>query len=574
MSRPTPRRRTARWRLIATALTAGLLLPGAVVSMPAYADSETLNPLDQSTQFDEDLPVLEDSLVEGYQRDAGGSARTDASGSRSAAAALKHLGPCKQDFIDVAPGSAFYPHVTWMACDGLTNGYQDHSFGVSKEINRGEAALMIYRMSGEKHDAGTERDFKDVKPVKGEEEFTAISWMAEQEIVHGYDDGTFRPDRSISRGELASYLFRYAGDEDYVAPAESAFKDVPTTLGTYPEISWMHEHRMVKGYVDGTFRPTRNVTRGETSKYLYGLETLLHGTPAPPATAPKPAPEPEPEPEPQPDPEPEIPLAYRYVVIADDGLNVRSGAGANYGKVASLARNTKVVWTGRSKSVSGATWREITVRSVKGWVHGGYLMRDFEAGNAKSALSKTGTVRVPKEKWPGVTELNATWEAQPNGYWCGPASVVIALDAFGINTNQTAMAEQAQTDRDGTWLHQVARLMDYHAPASVRYEVTTIPGSSQKASYDQRIRFRDDMVRSIKAGVPGLVNIAATPGEQAPLHRAKTGGRFTLRHHMPVTGYDANTNRLLVLDPWTRPFWVDAYQLADMTVTRGYASLK
>lgn len=564
MSRSIPRRRTARWRLLATALTAGLLIPGAVVATPAYADSETLNPLDQSTQFDEDQPVLDDSVLEGLQRDAGTSAGTDASGSRSATAAPQHLGPCKQDFIDVPPNSTFYTHVTWLACAGLSKGYADHSFGVRKEINRGEAALMIYRMSGEQHDAGTTRDFKDVEPVKGAEEFTAISWMAEQGIVHGYDDGTFRPDRSISRGELASYLFRFAGDEDYEAPAEPVFKDVPASLGTYPDISWMYENKMVKGYVDGTFRPTRNVTRGETSKYLYGLETLRNGTPAPPTTAPKPAPE----------PEPEIPLAYRYVVIADDGLNVRSGAGVNYPKVASLARNTKVVWTGRSKAVSGATWREITVNSVKGWVHGGYLMRDFEAGSAKSSLSKTGSVRVPKEKWPGVTELNATWQAQPNGYWCGPASVVIGLGAFGISTTQKAMAEQAQTDLDGTWLHQVARLMDYHSPASVRYEVTTIPGSSQRASYDQRIRFRDDMVRSVKAGVPGLVNIAATPGEQAPLHREKTGGRYTLRHHMPVTGYDANTNRLLVLDPWTRPFWVDAYQLADMTVTRGYASLK
>ncbi|MGO1885436.1 MAG: hypothetical protein ACTH3G_08755, partial [Citricoccus sp.] len=76
MSRSIPRRRTARWRLLATALTAGLLIPGAVVATPAYADSETLNPLDQSTQFDEDQPVLQDSVLEGLQRDAGTSAGT------------------------------------------------------------------------------------------------------------------------------------------------------------------------------------------------------------------------------------------------------------------------------------------------------------------------------------------------------------------------------------------------------------------------------------------------------------------------------------------------------------------
>ncbi len=572
MSRSTPGRRTTRWRLFATALTAGLLLPGAVVTAPAHADSEHLTPLDQSTQFDDSLPVLDDAVVEGLHRGSGDVAGPDALETPSATATATHLGPCKQDFIDVAPGSTFYVHVTWMACAGLTNGYADHSFGVRKDINRGEAALMLYRVSGETHDAGTTQDFSDVPAIRGEEGFTAISWLEAEGIVHGYSDGTFRPDRSISRGELASYLFRYWDDGTYEPPAQPVFEDVPATLGTYPEISWMHENEMVKGYSDGTFRPRQDVTRGETAKYLYGLETLRNGTPAPPATDPLPAPKPEPEPDP--DPEPEIPLEYRYVVIADDGLNVRTGAGTQYAKIASLVRNTKVVWTGRTRSAGGVTWREITTSSVKGWVHGGYLIRDFEAGSAKSSLSKTGRVRVPTTDSSGVTTIPVDWEAQPNGYWCGPASVVIALSGFGIDTTQTAMAEQAQTDREGTWLHQVARLADLHSPAGVRYEVTTITRNSQEASYSQRIRFRDDMVRSIKAGVPGLVNIAATPNEQAPEHLARTRGNYTLRHHMPVVGYDQRSNRLLVSDPWTRPFWVNAYDLADMTVSRGYATLR
>ncbi|MGD6980879.1 MULTISPECIES: C39 family peptidase [Citricoccus] len=266
-----------------------------------------------------------------------------------------------------------------------------------------------------------------------------------------------------------------------------------------------------------------------------------------------------------------IPLAYRYVVIADDGLNVRKNAGATHPKVTSLRRNAKVVITGRSKAVSGATWREITAGKHRGWVHGGYIMKDFEKGNAKSALARTGTLRKPTTR-KGVTVLDTTWAAQPNGYWCGPASIKIALGAFGIKTTQTAMAKQAQTDREGTWLHQVARVMDYNAPASVRYKVTPIHG--QDAGYADQVRIRENVRRSIKAGVPVLVNIAATPAEQPPIQRQKTRGRFTLRHHMPIVGYNQNNNKVLVQDPWTKPFWIDLYRLADMAGTRGYASMR
>jgi hypothetical protein len=574
VSRHAPARGENRRRILATALSLGLLLPGVAMAAPAAADSEILSPLDQADQFDETLPVLDESVLQSLQGlDAAGPSAggTERSARNAAPAATAHLGPCAQDFIDAPPRSTYYTHITWMACAGLTTGYQDNSFGVRRQINRGEAALMLYRLSGDEHDAGSGSDFTDVTPVGGGEEFTAISWMADQGIVHGYHDGTFRPDRPISRGELASYLFRYAGDEDFVAPARAVFSDVPVTAGAYRDISWLVAHKMVNGYSDRTFRPTRSVTRGETAKYLYGLEVLVNGRPAPPAIAPKPAPKPQPTPQPQPAPAPEVPLAYRYVVIADDGLNVRKGPGTQHAKVTSLLRNTKVVITGRSQVAGGATWREITVGKHRGWVHGGYIIKDFELGNAKSSLARTGTLRKPTTR-NGVTVLDTTWQAQPNGYWCGPASIKIALEAFGLKTTQNAMAKEAQTDREGTWLHQVARVLDYNAPTSVRYSVTTIRG--QDSTREDRIRIREDLKRSIRAGVPAVVNIAATPGEQPPLQRQKTGGKFTLRHHMPVVGYNENNNTVLVQDPWTKPFWISVYQLADMAGTRGYASLK
>ena len=67
MSRHARARGKNRRRILATALSLGLLLPGVAMAAPAAADSEILNPLDQANQFDETLPVLDESVLQSLQ---------------------------------------------------------------------------------------------------------------------------------------------------------------------------------------------------------------------------------------------------------------------------------------------------------------------------------------------------------------------------------------------------------------------------------------------------------------------------------------------------------------------------
>lgn len=199
---------------------------------------------------------------------------------------IENNAPCVNDFTDAPPGASFYESITWMACEGLTNGYSDGSFGKGKPITRGEVAAFLYRYSGDDHNAGNKRDFTDVNP--GGSHFEAISWMDEKGYTNGYSDGSYGINKDISRGELAAFIYRFAGDETFKAPAKSPFKDMTPKSSFYEPITWLSSTGIVAGYVDGTFKSSRSVTRGETSKYFYGLETHLHGKPAPPAVQPKP----------------------------------------------------------------------------------------------------------------------------------------------------------------------------------------------------------------------------------------------------------------------------------------------
>ncbi len=180
------------------------------------------------------------------------------------------------DFTDVQPGTTFYTAITWLRCEAISTGYSDGSYRTGQAITRGEAAQLLYRYSGDTHAAGTQRDFSDVPA--GASAFTAVSWMKAKGYTTGYADGTFGVDRPITRGELAAFLYRMSG-EKASAPATSPFTDLDARDTFYAPATWFKATGLIAGYADGSFRPDQDVTRGETAKFLYAVESRTHGTP-------------------------------------------------------------------------------------------------------------------------------------------------------------------------------------------------------------------------------------------------------------------------------------------------------
>lgn len=184
--------------------------------------------------------------------------------------------PCTKTFTDVEPGQTFYESITWMACEGLTNGYFDGSFGKSHEITRGEVASLLYRMSGDTHDAGEDMDFWDVPTTSAH--FESVSWMKAQGLSNGYSNGSFGRYKPISRGELAAFLYRFAeADSQFPAPEWAPFTDMTGMQDRffYKPAAWVKSTGLIGGYSDGSFRADRMVTRGETSKFLYAMDSVL-----------------------------------------------------------------------------------------------------------------------------------------------------------------------------------------------------------------------------------------------------------------------------------------------------------
>lgn len=121
--------------------------------------------------------------------------------------------------------------------------------------------------------------YTDVDPATPES--AAISMLTAEEVVRGYDDGTFRPAQQLNRAEFLKIVIQTAYSnflEAYVGPDEQCFTDVPLDAWFMPYACFGKEHDIVSGYPDAKLpkdqwplKPERNVNYAEALKILAQL---------------------------------------------------------------------------------------------------------------------------------------------------------------------------------------------------------------------------------------------------------------------------------------------------------------
>lgn len=90
----------------------------------------------------------------------------------------------------------------------------------------------------------------------------AVAVLAKLDILNGYADGTFQPNKNITRAEFATVASRF----DKLETGSKTFSDVPDTHWAYAAIASAAAKGWVGGYEDGTFRPERAIIRAEVVK--------------------------------------------------------------------------------------------------------------------------------------------------------------------------------------------------------------------------------------------------------------------------------------------------------------------
>ena len=139
-------------------------------------------------------------------------------------------------------------------------GYPDKTFGPDQEMTRAEATMMFARLLKDRPEANKTyiMPYKDLD--KDEWYAYAVSFMSEKKIINGYPDGTFRPDAKITRAEFATIAAKFDKLEDVNT---DKFSDVTENHWAYHLIGSAEAKGWISGYPDGTFKPEKNISRAE-----------------------------------------------------------------------------------------------------------------------------------------------------------------------------------------------------------------------------------------------------------------------------------------------------------------------
>ena len=169
------------------------------------------------------------------------------------------------NFHDVSRLDYFYDAVKWAAENGIASGTSRYNFSPDAVCTRAQTVTFLWRAAGSPLPRYRVCPFTDVQP--SDYYYNAVLWAVEQGITTGLNATTFGPDVTVTRGQVATFLYRAASAAK--PNTFNPFADVKTTAYNYDAILWAYDNRITTGTSDTTFSPDAYCTRAQIVTFLY-----------------------------------------------------------------------------------------------------------------------------------------------------------------------------------------------------------------------------------------------------------------------------------------------------------------
>ena len=171
-------------------------------------------------------------------------------------------------FGDAAEGEWYSEAVRWAWLSGLMAGYGDGSgaFGSEGALSRAQLATVLWRQAGEP-EAASGASFADCDP--GAFYAEAVAWAAEQGIVEGYGDGAnFGPEDPVTREQLATILWRAAGEPGGSGDLSGYPDGDDASSYAVPALEWAVGEGVLSGLGGGSLAPGGVLSRAQLAAVL------------------------------------------------------------------------------------------------------------------------------------------------------------------------------------------------------------------------------------------------------------------------------------------------------------------
>jgi hypothetical protein len=148
----------------------------------------------------------------------------------------------------------------------IIQGYGSYRFAPNQPISRAEAVNILNKVFNWQTQDST--PYNDV--VKSDWYYSAIANASNSGVVSGYPDHSFKPNRTLSRMEMAA-LLAHAKTGQVIPGGAASFNDIQADYWGSSILKWMQTKGWITGYTDGSFLPERQATRAEFTQLLVAM---------------------------------------------------------------------------------------------------------------------------------------------------------------------------------------------------------------------------------------------------------------------------------------------------------------
>lgn len=178
--------------------------------------------------------------------------------------------PAFTDVRDI-PSHHFYDAVMKYSAAGMISGYSDGTFKPGQNITRQDAAKLLALVLDLDVKNVSDPGFKDVS--KTSPYYSYIAALVEAGIISGYEDNTFKPGDSLTRAQMAKIITLGFELED-VNSFQLPFKDINDKQWHMEFVRTLYAHEITTGTTPTTFSPNAFVTRGQMASFVFRSEAF------------------------------------------------------------------------------------------------------------------------------------------------------------------------------------------------------------------------------------------------------------------------------------------------------------
>lgn len=176
-------------------------------------------------------------------------------------------------FVDVTEDKWYYDAVAYVYQQGIMVGMSETTFEPNTTVNRAQVVQMLYNLEGQPQVSG-DSGFSDIRDDQWYAK--AVAWASANDVVAGYEDGTFRPTRAVTREEFAQILYNYAKCKGYGLSASADLGKFPDSgqVSSWAEtaLGWANGNGLINGHDDDRLDPKGSTIRAQAASILMNFD--------------------------------------------------------------------------------------------------------------------------------------------------------------------------------------------------------------------------------------------------------------------------------------------------------------